>query len=166
MRIHRLFGSRAKRLAAIEEHKARFHPLLYRNMGVASAFDRDWAVTLAYLREIERCAERDGASTFLFIRPLDPDVDGTRRSEYPRDILERACREQGMDYLDLTPSFREKSGGDVFRYRFRQDSHWTPQGHRWAAEEIHPRLAKRLGFHRSAAKPDSREPARTQLLEQ
>ncbi|MCG3198780.1 MAG: hypothetical protein GHCLOJNM_03287 [bacterium] len=140
MRAYRLFGNRAERLAAIERHKQRFHPLLYRNVGSATEFTADWEVTLAYLKTIRDRARKDGALTFLVVRPLDPDVDGTRSSKYPRDILEVFCRDQGIEHLDLTPSFREKSGGNIYRYRFREDSHWTPLGHRWAAEEILPRL--------------------------
>jgi lysophospholipase L1-like esterase len=130
------FGSNADRLEHIDEHKERYHALLYANKGSEFDFRDDWETTFLYLRKLRERVIRSDAGFLLLVRPLDPDVEGARDSLYPRDILFEFCGREEIEYLDLTPIFAEKSGGDILQVRFKIDSHWIPQAHRWAAESL------------------------------
>lgn len=129
-------GEDAARLQGIAEHKHRYHALLYAGEGSESDFREEWETTFLYLKELRDRVVEMGAGFVLLIRPLDPDIEGARDSLYPRDILFEFCDREGIEYLDLTPIFAEKSGGDPLKIRFKIDSHWIPQAHRWAAEAM------------------------------
>jgi lysophospholipase L1-like esterase len=137
MRVHGTWGEKGELLRHIAEHKERFHAFLYKNAGTAADFETGWQITFTYLDELQRRASRIGARTLLMVRPLDPDIQGVRKSSYPRDLLEAQAKAKGILFLDLTPAFVAKSKGNVHKYRFRNDSHWTPVGHRWAAEGLY-----------------------------
>jgi len=134
------FGKKSKRLKGIAAHKEKYHAFLYAGRGSEADFSSDWKVTFAYLEELHERVTQSGARFLLLIRPLDPDVQGLRKSEYPRNLIRAFCEERGIEILDLTPAFAEKSGGDISRVRFKKDSHWIPQAHRWAAESLYERV--------------------------
>ena len=48
--------------------------------------------------------------------------------------LQAIAAEYGFPVLDLAPSFA--AHGDAAAVRWKHDVHWTPAGHRWAAEAI------------------------------
>jgi lysophospholipase L1-like esterase len=150
LRAHQVLGQRAARLKAIEVHKERYHSLLFKGTGSQADFAEDWQVVFAYLGELNQRVLRTGAGMVLVVRPLDPDAEGRRSDSYPRDILEAFCQKKGILWLDLTEPFRTRSGGNIHQFRFRVDSHWNPQGHRWAAEEILSFLEER-GLVRAGA---------------
>jgi hypothetical protein len=56
--------------------------------------------------------------------------------------IERAAGAHGFDFIDLAPRFREvtKNQAKSDPLYWRDDTHWTPAGHRLAAELIHSHL--------------------------
>lgn len=142
--MSRLFGPRGDRLDKIAAHKQKFHALLYRGEGSPDDFVRDWKVTLIYLREIVRMSREMGAQVLVLVRPLDTDMNTDTAREYPRSVLRDFCEEHNLWYLDLTPTFQEKSGGNIYAYRFKVDSHWSSIGHRWASEDLDRFLRERI----------------------
>jgi len=136
------FGPDAARLKGIAGHKDRYHDLLYAKLGSEADFEEDWETTFIYLKELRDRVSEAGASFLLVVRPLDPDVEGARESYYPREQLFAYCDKVGIEFLDLTPVFAEKSGGDIRKVRFEVDTHWLPQAHQWAAEAVFERLKK------------------------
>lgn len=141
--FHLYTGKGSDRLENIAAHKKKYHALLYEDVGSESAFADDWEVTFTYFEEIHRRAGAAGAAFLLLVRPLDPDVEGNRTSEYPRSVVRSFCEDKGIDLLDLTEAFAERSGGDIHRIRFEVDSHWIPQGHAWAAEALLEHLRRK-----------------------
>jgi hypothetical protein len=138
-----VFGETSQRNQDIAQHKQRYHSLIYRNEGTEEDFQADWEVTFAFLREIDRILGERGIPFWVVVRGLEPDILGERDNRYPRSILFDFFEREGIDYLDLTPVFAERSGGDMVKYRFRIDTHWNPQGHRWAAEAIWGKMGER-----------------------
>jgi lysophospholipase L1-like esterase len=64
--------------------------------------------------------------------------------EAPHKRLVRACQEDGIAVLDLLPGLRDAAAGSLPIY-WRQDPHWTPEGHRVVAELIAEFLARQPG---------------------
>ncbi len=60
--------------------------------------------------------------------------------------LARWSRERGIAFLDLTPTFRAWAG-DRTTLTYRVDGHWTPAGHRVAADAIGAWLQDGSIFH-------------------
>ena len=154
--LHLYTGKGSERLEGIASHKKKYHALLYDHIGSEGDFDEDWEVTFTYLEELHRRVSESDARFLLLIRPLDPDVEGTRTSQYPRNHVLTFCENKGIDLLDLTQIFAEKSRGDIRQIRFEVDSHWIPQGHAWAAEALFEHFAecereKRNGVEASAS---------------
>ncbi|MCA9425737.1 MAG: hypothetical protein KC994_11715 [Candidatus Omnitrophica bacterium] len=145
-RLHAYFGDQGEHFQKIADHKRRYHDYLYANNGNKEDFAKDWDVTFAYLDELEERVEEGGAKFGVAIRPLDPDVQGIREDPYPRDLIIEHCQKHGVPWLDLTQPFRERAEGDLYRLRFRGDSHWRPEGHEWAAEEILQFLGHRFNI--------------------
>ncbi len=68
-------------------------------------------------------------------------VDSTRR-HYPSDRLRSLLEERGVATFDLLPAFEAYNGNEELIYPY--DRHWTPAGHRVAANVIAPVLEKIL----------------------
>lgn len=108
-----------------------------------SRFDRTWD----YIVMTERLARSRGAGFLLVTYPMGHQVNGTEwgkgrakwffdRKTYTGpifDYLERRSRLAGIAFLNLLPGFRESRIHPLF---FDHDGHWTPEGHRLAAEII------------------------------
>jgi hypothetical protein len=69
----------------------------------------------------------------------------TEDSSVQRELA-RWSRERGVAFLDLTPVFRAWAG-DRTTLTYRIDGHWTPEGHRIAAEAIGAWLQDGGVFH-------------------
>ena len=63
--------------------------------------------------------------------------------------LERIAARHGLPLLDLAPAFARR--GDLRAAHWRHDPHWSPTGHRWAAEAITELLASDDRFLAPAA---------------
>jgi hypothetical protein len=56
----------------------------------------------------------------------------------PNKILTEFFSEHGVEFIDLLPLIEQQADADAFYYR--RDLHWTPEGHRFAAEVLAERL--------------------------
>jgi hypothetical protein len=75
------------------------------------------------------------------IQPLSLDL------EAPNRRLTAFLEAKKIPHLDLAPIFRRAAGQpDTPPLHFRHDQHWTPAGHRLAAEAIHEFLQRDLGM--------------------
>jgi SGNH hydrolase-like domain, acetyltransferase AlgX len=69
--------------------------------------------------------------------PWDPDV--------PNRQLAQVAERLGVPYLDLLPVFRSAGVDAEAPFFWKKNAHWTPRGHRLAAEHVaallsaHPR---------------------------
>jgi len=58
----------------------------------------------------------------------------------PNKILERFSAENGINYVNLLPAFREEANKTEQRLFYHYDGHWNEYGHRIAAQEIYEKL--------------------------
>lgn len=76
-------------------------------------------------------------------RPRPPgDVAGTDASGLRVRALERVSRDLELPFLDLTPTFRRRAARGALLY-YPQDTHWSPEGRRAAADTIGDFLQQR-----------------------
>lgn len=146
VRLHQMFGGRAEHFQRIETHKRIYHDFIYGAGGSEQDFEEDWKTTFAYLDALHVRSGELGAGFGVMIRPLDPDAAGTRNDPYPTNLILEYCRNNGIPCLDLTPTFRERANGDIHKFRFVDDSHWRPEGHRWAGEALLSFLGPEVGI--------------------
>ena len=74
---------------------------------------------------------------------LNLDIDAPNRR------LNAFLSAEGIDHLDLLPIFREAAAQpETPPLHFRHDQHWTPAGHRLAAEAIHQFLQDEDATHK------------------
>jgi MoaA/NifB/PqqE/SkfB family radical SAM enzyme len=69
--------------------------------------------------------------------------EGARISDRTLEKLGEFARENGIDFLNAFPSFREHRGGE--QLYFRHDMHWTPAGQRLMAKSLDGFIEKELG---------------------
>lgn len=97
------------------------------------------AVTLTRhaLEEWKQRADRDGfrlvvVATENLTRPgADAVSDGTLYLKR----FEQIAEDTGIPFFDLAPTFAKQSNRAAGFWKY--DSHWSPQGHRWAADAIY-----------------------------
>lgn len=89
--------------------------------------------------------ERVQAKMFAAVgHPLRPEwITGTTRLQ---TALASWAREEGLPYLDLTPTFRAAVRYARQPLNYRIDPHWTPAGHAVAADAIRVWLPYQPGF--------------------
>jgi hypothetical protein len=118
-------------------------------------WDEAWSITDAVLAEMaKRCAEQ-GADFAVLIFPSQIEATRSGRAaaletwpamaDWDLDrAFERAASMAGQHapVLDLTPALRAADGEPPLYYA--KDGHWTPRGHRVAAEAAAPFLAELL----------------------
>ena len=106
-----------------------------------------WTVTGGILDRLAVRAGEHDAPLFIVILPKDRMVygGGPRQSVHERmhARLHRLLDERGLEYLDLTSALRD-GAKDQPRLYYARDGHWTPDGHRVAAEAIADWLAPLL----------------------
>jgi len=108
-----------------------------------------WAVTKALILELKAEAQRRGAAFAMFsvngpwahydeywqlMTMKDPTVRKTWNRRAPSDEFARFCTEKGIPCLDTFEEFEAKKAADPLYFRF--DPHWTPAGHRLAADTV------------------------------
>ena len=96
------------------------------------------AVTARLLGEMHRLARDHGAQFFLVYIPQRSEFEGDAPYPYVRAVhalIETIARDEGFPVLDLSAPFhaRAKSGQSLV---YAVDAHWTPAGHRLAAEVL------------------------------
>ncbi|RME71973.1 MAG: hypothetical protein D6784_14305 [Chloroflexi bacterium] len=123
-------------------------------------FEAAWSLTGAIIRGLRDEVERRGARLVVVIiaapeqvypeqwagvLAAHPSMQGlTWDLDLPNRRLSAILEQEGIPYLDLLPVFRKAaSRPDTPPLHFRHDQHWTPAGHRLAAEAIHDFLLDR-----------------------
>ena len=119
-----------------------------------------WAVTRALLAALKSDVEARGASLVLVAAPSDlqvrtDDWERLLRSkrfqardfdlEKPNRLLAEIADRLGLPLIDLLPEFRRAEPESHSGLFFRQNRHWTADGHTVAAQVIHAELT-RLGL--------------------
>jgi len=98
----------------------------------------------AKLVALQAAARRQGAELVVVISPIALEL---RALAHPESIPRGAsplrlarleaelCRRSGVPCIDLVARFAARGGADLARLHLEFDQHWSPLGHRWAAEE-------------------------------
>ena len=92
------------------------------------------------LAQFKARAHRDG---FSLVMLATNDVGATGTPMFDR--IARLAGDAGIDVINLHDHIT-RQGGRVAEARWKYDSHWTPQGHRWAAEALLEYLMHRQGI--------------------
>lgn len=93
---------------------------------------------LVFIPHVVQTSERVFRNT---VNRLGDDVESFD-IEKPNRKLAVLSEQLGIDYLDLLPAFREETKKSGLLY-YRRDPHWTPAGHRAAAQAIQKDLQNR-----------------------
>ena len=104
----------------------------------------EWTIGQAILSELFREIREAGARPIFVIVPSETWAR-ERRVDTLRKSMLRLGKREGVDTLDLTPSFQaaiEKSSPS--EYYFAEDHHWTSQGHALTAEVIRRYLENKV----------------------
>lgn len=93
------------------------------------------------LSNMERLCRENGIDFFVVYVPRGENIASDRPDyEYNR-VVRRVCREHGIPFVDLKPDFTSRvTGRRGEPLYFRRDLHWTPEGHRLAAEILFRRV--------------------------
>jgi hypothetical protein len=118
-------------------------------LGLPPAFDAAWDETTRLLARIAATARRSGAETMIVyvagaqeVLPARLERLSLRGFEVDRgslthsvlmDRLQKFGDEQGIPIVDLRGPLRAHADEPLY---FPHDAHWTPRGHRVAAEAI------------------------------
>jgi hypothetical protein len=110
-------------------------------------FEEAWSVTIRLLLEMRARSEEVGAPLVVLVIPSDYAI-GEREIEsikegrleldtsIPSRRLAAAAEEHGLRILDLTESLRAAAQQGQGPFCFPGDKHWTPEGHRFAADRL------------------------------
>jgi hypothetical protein len=113
------------------------------------AITESWAITEQFIVEIRRRTAAQGAKFMVVLVPAPWEVYPSlwqavlnripamrlvsMQLERPSARLVSFLKEQGIMYVDLLPAFRKRANSSSPLF-FEPDSHWTPEGHRLAAD--------------------------------
>jgi hypothetical protein len=110
---------------------------VYFNEPLALIFREALDFTGFALDQFQERAHRDGFNLLILANENLKHGDG---SGLAFDRLERLAKARNIPVIDLY-AFIRAHGGRSKDARFRHDGHWSPQGHRWAAEAVLDHLA-------------------------
>ena len=116
----------------------------------APAYAEALELTGFALDEFAARAVRDGSHLVLFLHYFF----GQARE----DAMEALAAERGIPVVDQYRYITGAAGGNPDDADFRRDPHWSPQGHRWAAEALWEYLKVRPVLCEPAEAGDSRQP--------
>lgn len=111
------------------------HELLYARRELPAALAEGLDYTAFALAEFKARAQRDG---FALVVLATEHVGGADAPMYQR--LDKLTRAAQLDVIDLH-DYIVRQGGRLADGRWREDGHWSPTGHRWAAEALFEYLA-------------------------
>lgn len=134
--------------------RRRFSGIVRRSMGRTPAslypeYDpsrEEWRLTRALLVQFAREVEAQGSRFLLVLIPVAPFVRSIEASDRPHAMIRALAAEEAIPVLDLLPTLREASRGSARPLYYPRDAHWTPEGHRVAAQSIAERLRSDFGF--------------------
>lgn len=125
------------------------------------AIDNAWSVSKALIAEVHRVVSVNRAKLLVVLVPTKPAIlnvtpssDGNRDRwdmDQPAKRMLRICADLGIDCLDLTKAFRKP--GVTVDPCFFFEGHWTPLGHRVAADAVSAALHDSL-CPRDGGSPD------------
>lgn len=96
----------------------------------------EWLVGRAILEALIHEIRQDGAVPILVLMPPHNWAQSTRKTSLERSLIRFADREK-VGFINLKPSFNEAVAKDGLEtYYIPGDWHWTPKGHRLAAQTI------------------------------
>lgn len=101
-----------------------------------------------YVKQIADLCAQNGITFILAVAPRGNQVSGLEWTEERKQYgwgtkvfdsaifasLEEFARKNGIAYLDMTPTFRRRSRGDLY---FPIDGHWTTRGNQVAADTLY-----------------------------
>ncbi|MCB0332597.1 MAG: SGNH/GDSL hydrolase family protein [Bdellovibrionales bacterium] len=118
-----------------------------------------WEVTQEIFRRIKTEADTLHAPLVVFSVPSYYEVDDSLleeaeahykettplciRTSPAYETLENTLHGLGIEYVNLLPGFRQKSGGNGELLFWRSDLHWNPEGHKLAADSLSAFIASR-----------------------
>ena len=150
----------AHRAWQTREHRAKATNL---NSHVAQLMRREpdeqtregWELTFRLLEETRRTAAGAGADTAVFLIPLSMQLSEARLEKFrlrhgiepdaihpeaPQVAMREWAAGTDWNLIDLLPAFRQAAQASPERLYLKSDGHWTPRGHRLAAEQVTPHL--------------------------
>lgn len=95
----------------------------------------EWRVTRALFQRLRDRVAAGGGRLMIAVIPEPWHLRDAARGGHQAQVL-AACRELGIEALDLTPAFllaARESGEPLY---FARDGHWTPRGHMVAASAL------------------------------
>ena len=119
--------------------------------GLAHAYAEALEMTGFALDEFAARAARDGSHLVLFQNWFF----GNER----QDPMKALAEERGIPVVNMYRHITVTAGGNPHVADFSHDDHWSPQGHRWAAEALWEYLEERPFLCGPAEVGDSREHA-------
>jgi hypothetical protein len=136
-------AQREREFALVREHRddIRYdlalvnYPVLSRDQRMAY-----WSVSKAYLEKIAGlCRAHDARMLLLVIPPYERLIGETDFQE-PYEVLDDLGRQLSIPVVQLLPDFLRESPDTLY---YTYDRHWTPEGHRRAAEIVDRELRAR-----------------------
>lgn len=109
-----------------------------------SAFREALEITGFALDQYQERARRDGFR-LLILATQTMKREGGQNLAFDR--LSHLAAARGIPLIDLFAEIQRR-GGRVADARFRYDGHWSPQGHRWAAEALLDHIMQHPGLCR------------------
>lgn len=93
----------------------------------------EWILGRVILKQLIDEIEESGARPVLIAIPPDRWIRDYRKTSLQRSLI-RFAEKEGVDFIDLTPIFREAiPAGRLSDYYIEGDGHWTAKGHELAA---------------------------------
>lgn len=110
---------------------------LLRNMRLIDPDTSDeWVLGRAILGQMIEDVRAEGAVPVMVLLPPRDWAESTRKTTQERSLVRFAEREK-VDLINLRPTFNDAVAKDGLEtYYIKNDWHWTPQGHAWAARAI------------------------------
>lgn len=118
--------------------------------GLGPQKEKGWALTRRYISLLEQACESDGARLILTAVPMAAQIYGQstydtfffrgRPTEADQVEVRKIARALNVEFIDLLGPLK-RAGRGLY---FPRDGHWTPKGHRVAADTIEPHLLSAL----------------------